>query len=204
MSNSLWIQVPQSMGFSRQEYWSGLPFPYPGDLPDPGIERSSPSLWAEALPSEAPGKFTEQPGYELMRSYFIWWNSASFPLLHVLSPKMVLWVFIVHCVLVFYPPRSCNTFFLKWNVALSALSFPESPHKICSFPYWPQVSLHVSSLPSLPTIPCNSSEASCLFVLLTMPGSLFAPGYLVCLHHNNVSLGPCLWSPLCFVFPHLD
>ena len=72
MSNSLLIQVPQSMGFSRQEYWSGLPFPYPGDLPDPGIERSSPSLWAEALPSEAPGKFTEHPGYELMRSYFIW------------------------------------------------------------------------------------------------------------------------------------
>ena len=39
-----------------QEYWSGLPFPSPGDLPDPGIEPSSPTLEADALPSELPGK----------------------------------------------------------------------------------------------------------------------------------------------------
>ena len=44
------------MGFSRQEYWSGLPFPSPGDLPDPGIEPRSPTLQAEALTSEPPGK----------------------------------------------------------------------------------------------------------------------------------------------------
>ena len=44
------------MGFSRQEYWSGLPFPSPGDLPDPGIEPRSPSLEADALTSEPPGK----------------------------------------------------------------------------------------------------------------------------------------------------
>ena len=37
-------QAPQSMGFSRQEYWSGLPFPSPGDLLDPGIEPRSPAL----------------------------------------------------------------------------------------------------------------------------------------------------------------
>ena len=48
-------QVPPSMGFSRQEYWSGLPFPSPGDLPDPGIESGSPSLQADALTSEPPG-----------------------------------------------------------------------------------------------------------------------------------------------------
>ena len=41
-----------SMGFSRQEYWNGLPFPSPGDLPNPGIEPRSPSLQADALPSE--------------------------------------------------------------------------------------------------------------------------------------------------------
>ena len=40
-------QVPLSMGFSRQEYWSGLPFPSPGDLPDPGIEPESPALQAD-------------------------------------------------------------------------------------------------------------------------------------------------------------
>ena len=48
-------QAPPSMGFSRQEYWSGLPFPFPGDLPDPGIEPGPPTLQADALPSE-PGK----------------------------------------------------------------------------------------------------------------------------------------------------
>ena len=49
-------QVPLSVGFSRQEYWSGLPFPSPGDLPDPGIEPRSPALQADALLSELPGK----------------------------------------------------------------------------------------------------------------------------------------------------
>ena len=47
-------QAPRSMGFSRQEYWSGLPFPSPGDLPNPGIESRSPPLEAEALTSEPP------------------------------------------------------------------------------------------------------------------------------------------------------
>ena len=45
-------QAPLSMGFSRQEYWSGLPFPSPGDLPDPGIEPASPALQADSLPTE--------------------------------------------------------------------------------------------------------------------------------------------------------
>ena len=49
-------QAPPSMGFSRQEHWSGLPFPSPGDLPDPEIEPGSPTLQADALPSEPPGK----------------------------------------------------------------------------------------------------------------------------------------------------
>ena len=49
-------QASPSMGFSRQEYWSGLPFPSPGDLPDPGIEPGSPALEADALTSEPPGK----------------------------------------------------------------------------------------------------------------------------------------------------
>jgi len=47
---------PPSMGFSRQDCWSGLPFPSPGDLPDPGMEPGSPSLQADTLPSEPPGK----------------------------------------------------------------------------------------------------------------------------------------------------
>ena len=48
-------QAPPSMGFSRQEYWSGVPFPSPGDLPDPGIEPGSPALQADALTSEPQG-----------------------------------------------------------------------------------------------------------------------------------------------------
>ena len=45
-------QAPPSLGFSRQGYWSGLPFPSPGDLPNPGIELGSPALQADALLSE--------------------------------------------------------------------------------------------------------------------------------------------------------
>ena len=44
------------MGFSRQGYWSGLSFPLPGDLPDPGIEPGSPAPQADSLPTELPGK----------------------------------------------------------------------------------------------------------------------------------------------------
>ena len=44
------------MGFPRQEYWRGLPFPSPGDLPNPGIEPWSPALLADSLLSEPPGK----------------------------------------------------------------------------------------------------------------------------------------------------
>ena len=55
-----WIvayQAPPSMEFSRREYWSGLPFPSPGDLPDPGIKPTSPALQADTLPPELPGKY---------------------------------------------------------------------------------------------------------------------------------------------------
>ena len=61
---TLWTvayEVPPSMEFSRQEYWSGLPFPSSGDLSNPGIEPGSPTLQADALPSEPPG--TEGAGY---------------------------------------------------------------------------------------------------------------------------------------------
>ena len=53
-------QAPPSMGFSRQEYWSELPFPSPGDLPNPGIEPGSPTLWADTLTSEPPRNTNHQ------------------------------------------------------------------------------------------------------------------------------------------------
>ena len=46
------FQAPLSMGFSRQEYWSGVPFPSPRDLPDPGKETGSPALQADSLQTE--------------------------------------------------------------------------------------------------------------------------------------------------------
>ena len=51
-------EAPLSMGFSRQEYWSGVSFPSPGDLPNPGIEHSSPQVQADSLPTEPPGTAT--------------------------------------------------------------------------------------------------------------------------------------------------
>ena len=56
---TLWAvahQAPLSMGFSRQEYWSGLSHPPPGDLPNPGIQPRSPTLQADSLPAEPPRK----------------------------------------------------------------------------------------------------------------------------------------------------
>ena len=55
-------QAPLSMGFSRQEYWSGLLFPSPGNLPDPGIEPGSPALQADSLLTGPPGKTSLQKG----------------------------------------------------------------------------------------------------------------------------------------------
>ena len=59
-------QASLSMGFTKQEYWNGLPFPSPGDLPNPGIKPGSPALLANSLPSEPPVKLCtsqqESPG----------------------------------------------------------------------------------------------------------------------------------------------
>ena len=68
-------QAPLSMEFSRQEYWSGLPFPSPGDLLDPGIEPGSPALQADALPSEPPGNPV----------FLIYWSYISFLFLSLSS-----------------------------------------------------------------------------------------------------------------------
>ena len=66
-------QAPPSMGFSRHKYWSGLPFPSPGDRPNPGIEPGSPTWKADALTSEPPGKTAfavVPPKYLLITKYW--------------------------------------------------------------------------------------------------------------------------------------
>ena len=60
--------APLSMKFSQQEYWSGLPFPPPGDLPDPGIETGSPSLQADSFPSQQPGKPPQCLYFHILRA----------------------------------------------------------------------------------------------------------------------------------------
>ena len=74
-------QAPLFMEFSRQEYWSGLPFPSPGDLPNPVIELGSPALQADSLPHELPGK----PGSSLVTHGWIVFNSIYTYILHIYS-----------------------------------------------------------------------------------------------------------------------
>ena len=62
-------QTPPSMESPRQEYWSGLPLPFPGDLPNLGIEHGSPTLWADALLSEPPGSPNLQQTSHQFRNY---------------------------------------------------------------------------------------------------------------------------------------
>ena len=62
-----WLICP--WGFSRQEYWSGLPCPPPGDLPNPGIEPRSPALQVDSLPSEPPGKPWDEPTHGILCIY---------------------------------------------------------------------------------------------------------------------------------------
>ena len=65
-------QAPLFMGFSRQEYWGGLLFPSPGDLPDPGIKPGSPALQTDALPSKLPGK--PKIGTRPYNFFIIWFS----------------------------------------------------------------------------------------------------------------------------------
>ena len=72
-------EAPLSVEFSRQEYWTGLPFSSPGDFPDPGIEPGSPTLQSDTLPSEPPGK-------PWMVTWLVPKDTASVPALTPLYP----------------------------------------------------------------------------------------------------------------------
>ena len=73
--------APPYMGFSRQEYWSGFPYPSPRDLPDPGIEPGSPALQAESLPFELPGKHLKMVMHafnqKLKKNFFLMRNAIN-------------------------------------------------------------------------------------------------------------------------------
>ena len=75
-------QAPPSIGFSRQEYWSGLPFPSPGDLPDPGIEPRSPTLQADALTTVAWRSLNSEHKWYFLQSIAIYLFFYSKHLIH--------------------------------------------------------------------------------------------------------------------------
>ena len=81
-------QAPPSMGFSRQECWSGSPFPSPGDLPDPGIESGSPRLQADALPCEPLHRIKSNYG----KDRFPWWLRHYSACLQCRRPGFDPWV----------------------------------------------------------------------------------------------------------------
>ena len=93
------LQAPLSLGFCRQEYWSGLPFPPPGDLPDPGVESTSPTWQVDSLPLSHQGNL------------ILWWFAA--------NKGQVLQVFLCHpvyqgillLVLVFLTDTFCNLYY---------------------------------------------------------------------------------------------
>ena len=100
-------EASPSMGFSRQEYWSGLPFPSPGDLPDPGIETRSPTLQADTLSSEPPGK----PSDAYIFPFLLWFSLLFFSQL-----------FVKTAILLF-----CISFPWGWSWSLSPVQCYELP-----------------------------------------------------------------------------
>ena len=108
-------QAPLSMGFSRQEYWSGLPFPSPGDLPDPGIEHGSPAWQADSLPTE----LQSTPLVHLLCwsvYWFSWFLSLQVcPLLK--PPPLLVWFFpLASCLLCLHLLLLPSSLFsMLWN-----------------------------------------------------------------------------------------
>ena len=79
--------APPTMEFPRQEYWSGLSFPSPGDLPDPGIEPGSPAFQADALPSKPPGKPSGGKGETSPHCASCWAELHKEPTTHTTTPE---------------------------------------------------------------------------------------------------------------------
>ena len=93
-------QAPLALGFSRQEYWSGLPVPSPGDLPDPGIKPGSPALQENSLPAELPGKPMKT-------------GVGSLSLLQGIFPTQRSNGGLLHCGWILYQPRKERKHYLK-------------------------------------------------------------------------------------------
>ena len=102
-------QAPPSTGFSRQASWSGLPFPSPGDLPDPGIEVRPPALQADSLPAEPQRKLKNA-------------GEGSLSLLQWIVPTQVLNWGLLHCRQILYQlsyQGSLYAEYIIWNARLN-------------------------------------------------------------------------------------
>ena len=193
--------APPSVGFSRQEYWSGLLFPSPGDLPNPGIEPRSPALQADALPSEPPGKLKSslyiwnflvhvllEPSLKDFEHYFVsMWNECN---------CMVIWTFFR---IAFLWDWNENWFFQSCGLCW-VFQIWSSLYFICSenpLSFTPRVSVHniwnKSCLSTLSTLH-NIWNKSCLSALSTLRSRTYLWGYEDNIIGGNRNLGtPPLW-----------
>ena len=130
-------QAPPSLGFSRQEYWSGLPFPSPGDLRDPVIEPGSLTLYSDSLPSEPPGKSpsllknaqririggsVQNAGHRILNQFpqWFWHNTLGQPKgLHWETPGVTLKCDLCWCSFTFRFP----SFFSEWKSERTEITF---------------------------------------------------------------------------------
>ena len=147
-------QAPLSMGFPRQEYWSGLPFPSPGNLPNPGIKPGSPALQADPLPSEPPGK----PSWFINDSYSeLPFQSPDFQLLEDKSQFL--------SIIIFFTFFLCPTqVFMHWSFSINSLNlliwknlvlFVASALHILLSSFNPQISLLLCCLILHPLRSCS-------------------------------------------------
>ena len=99
-------QTPLSIGFPRQEYWTGLPYPSPGNFPDPGIKPRSPALQTDSLPSEPPGKPID---------LWLWATLGGYNVKAIHITKTTKWLFLLFiycCILPWWMKSSLSLKFL--------------------------------------------------------------------------------------------
>ena len=104
------------MGFPRQEDWSGLPFPSPGDLPHPGLEPGSPALQEDSLPSEPPGKSL---GFHALMQTSPWGQDLWLAPNHLNMAKVTGGI-CLHCVIMLYNSVTSFLALKKWGTTLGA------------------------------------------------------------------------------------
>ena len=124
------------MAFSRKEYWSGLPFPSPGDLPNPGTEPLSPALAGEFFTSEPPGKLSDLLGGLNLRHRFEFpWKTYPFFLFNIYLFIWLCGVLVAACELlvvacgIYFPDKVSNTGPLHWEQGVLATTEGFPPWK---------------------------------------------------------------------------